>query len=145
MTAPIRTGHEVETRTDRTDSPQLSRRPLRKFARHFEHEIPARRIPGKKDFLQLIALDQFAEHFPIIFRKARMAECRRQVFRSAAIPLIHPQNVESTLVGSLGNSQHIRRLARTLKTVNEYQCVMEAWTVLPVAFREKPSSRLDLE
>src|SRR2546421_8120896 len=39
LAAAVRAGRKVETRTDRTDSAQLSRRPLRKFARHFEDEI----------------------------------------------------------------------------------------------------------
>ena len=74
-----------------------------------------------------------------------MAERWRQMFRPAAISLIHPQNVESGLACPLGNAQHVRRLARTLQAVHEHQCAMAAPPLLPVAFREKSRSRLDLK
>src|SRR5438477_2802141 len=53
LAAAVRAGGKVETRTDRTDSAQLSRRPLRKFPRHLEHEIAARRITRKEAFRQI--------------------------------------------------------------------------------------------
>src|SRR5439155_18905988 len=143
LAAAVRAGGKVDTRTDRTDSAQLSRRPLRKFPRHLEHEIAARRITRKEDFRQIVPLDQFVQDRPEVSRKARMAERWRQMFRPAAISLIHPQNVESGLERPLGNAQHVRRLARTLQAVHEHQGAMAAPPLLPVAFREKSRSRLD--
>src|SRR5256886_10958735 len=58
LAAPVRPGRKVETRTNRTDSAQLSRRPLRKFAPHFEDELAPRRPTRQEDFGQLAALDR---------------------------------------------------------------------------------------
>ena len=74
-----------------------------------------------------------------------MGERRGQMFRPAAISLIHPQDVESGLVRPLGDSQHVRRFARTLQAVHEHQCAMAVPTLLPVAFREKSRCGLDLK
>src|SRR5205823_9655315 len=44
-----------------------------------------------------------------------------------------------------GESQHAGRLAVTLPAVHENQCAMAVLRLLPVAFREKSRSRLDLK
>src|SRR5438046_8128324 len=62
--------------------------------------------------------------YTTLFR-SRMAERWRQMFRPATISLIRSQNVESDLVRPLGNSQHVRRFARTFKAMRSEEHTSE--------------------
>jgi hypothetical protein len=55
----------------------------------------------------------------IVLTQAAVVERRREVFGSAARPLVHPDDIESRPIGLRGDTAHIVRVAAAFKTVHE--------------------------
>src|ERR1043165_2870515 len=78
----------------------------------------------------------------IVLTQAAIVERRREVFGSAARPLVHPDDIESGTICFRGDTTHIVRLAAAFKAMHEDHGPACRAVGLPVAEAEQLGMRL---